>query len=59
MMNLSGLKKSLRIPDAIVFEKSMPIINNIVIKKQNYCKLYNGNIYILYLRKNSKNKCNL
>ena len=44
-------------PDAIVFEKSMRIINNIVIKKQNYCKLYEGNIYILYIKINSETRC--
>jgi len=46
-------------PDAIALEKSMPIINNIVIKKQDYCKLHDGNIYILYVKKNPKIKCQL
>ena len=46
-------------PDVIVLEKSMSVINNIVIKKQDYCKLYDGNIYILYIKKNPKIKCQL
>ncbi len=46
-------------PDVIALEKSMPLINNIVIKKQNYCKLYDGNVYILYVKKNLKIKCQL
>ena len=46
-------------PDAIALEKSMQEINNIVIKKQNYCKLYDGNVYILYVKKNPKIKCQL
>jgi len=46
-------------PDAIALEKSMTIINNIVIKKQDYCKLYDGNIYILYVKKNPKINCRL
>ena len=45
-------------PEIIVLEKTKPITANIVIKKQDYCKIYNGNTYILYLRKNSKIKCN-
>ncbi len=52
------IKKTNR-PDAIVLEKSMSVINNIVIKKKDYCKLYDGNIYVLYLKKKSKIKCNL
>ena len=46
-------------PEFIVLEKLKPITKNIVIKNQNYCKLYDGNIYILYLRKNSEIKCSL
>jgi hypothetical protein len=46
-------------PEFIVLEKLKSITNNIIIKKQNYCKLYDGNTYILYLRKNSEIKCNL
>ena len=46
-------------PDAIALEKSMTIINNIVIKKQDYCKLHDGNIYILYVKKNPKINCRL
>ena len=44
-------------PEFIVLEKQKPITKNIVIKKQNYCKLYDGSIYILYLKKNSEVKC--
>ena len=44
-------------PDVIVLEKSMTVAKNIVIKKQNYCKLYEGNIYILYIKINSETKC--
>ena len=44
-------------PDVIVLEKSMTVTKNIVIKKQNYCKLYEGNIYILYIKINSETKC--
>ena len=45
-------------PEFIVLEKRKPVTKNIIIKKQNYCKLYDGNIYVLYLKKNSKVKCN-
>ena len=45
-------------PEFIVLEKSRPITKKIVIKKENYCKSYDGNTYILYLRKNYKIKCN-
>ena len=44
-------------PEIIVLEKLRPITKNIVIKKNNYCKLYDGNIYILYFEKSSKIKC--
>ena len=44
-------------PDVIVLEKSMTIAKNILIKKQNYCKLYEGNIYILYIKINSETRC--
>ena len=44
-------------PDAMVLEKSMTVTKNIVIKKQNYCKLYEGNIYILYIKINSETRC--
>ena len=44
-------------PEIIVLEKLRPITKNIVIKKNNYCKLYDGNIYILYFKKNSEIKC--
>ncbi len=44
-------------PEFIVLEKQKLITKNIVIKKQKYCKLYDGNIYILYLKKNSEVKC--
>jgi hypothetical protein len=46
------------IPDVIVLEKSMSLIKNIVIQK-DYCKSYDGNIYILYFRKKSEIKCSL
>jgi hypothetical protein len=39
-------------PEIIALEKLKPITKNIVINKQNYSKLYDGNIYILYLKKN-------
>jgi len=41
-----------REPEIIALEKLKPITKNIVINKQNYSKLYDGNIYILYLKKN-------
>jgi hypothetical protein len=44
-------------PDVIVLEKSMTVTKNILIKKQNYCKLYEANIYILYIKINSETKC--
>jgi len=44
-------------PEIIVLEKLRPITKNIVIKKNNYCKLHDGNIYILYFKKNSEIKC--
>jgi hypothetical protein len=40
-------------PEIIALEKLKPITKNIVINKQNYPKLYDGNIYILYLKKNT------
>jgi len=40
-------------PEIIILEKLKPISKNIVINKQNYSKLYDGNIYILYLKKKS------
>ena len=39
-------------PEIIALEKLKPITKNIVINKQNYSKLHDGNIYILYLKKN-------
>ena len=39
-------------PEIIVLEKLKPITKNIVINRQNYSKLHDGNIYILYLKKN-------
>ena len=39
-------------PEIIALEKLKPITKNIVINKRNYSKLYDGNIYILYLKKN-------
>jgi len=44
-------------PKIIILEKLEPVTQNIVIKKQNYCKLYDGNIYILYFKKNPKTEC--
>jgi hypothetical protein len=39
-------------PEIIALEKLKPITKNIVINKQNYSKLHDGNIYVLYLKKN-------
>ena len=39
-------------PEIIVLEKLKPITKNIIINRQNYSKLHDGNIYILYLKKN-------
>jgi hypothetical protein len=39
-------------PEIIVLEKLKPITKNIVINRKNYSKLHDGNIYILYLKKN-------
>ena len=39
-------------PEIIALEKLKPITKNITINKQNYSKLHDGNIYILYLKKN-------
>jgi hypothetical protein len=39
-------------PEIIVLEKLKPITKNIVINRKNYAKLHDGNIYILYLKKN-------
>ena len=55
-IQLDALRKK---PEIIVLEKLKPLTQNITIKKQNYCRLYDGNIYILYLKKNLKIKCNL
>ena len=44
-------------PEFIVLEKLNSITKKIVIEKKIYCKSFNGNIYILYLKKNSKMKC--
>lgn len=46
-------------PEIIVLEKLKPLTQNIIIKKQNYCRLYDGNIYTLYLKKSFKVKCDL
>jgi len=50
--------KNFNSPDVIVLEKSMSLINNIEIDK-NYCKFYDGKIYILFFKKNSNIKCDL
>ena len=44
-------------PDVIILENSMSLSKNAIIKKKNYCKLHNGTIFVLYLRKNYKVKC--
>ncbi len=44
-------------PDVIILENSMSLSKNAIIKKKNYCKLHNGTIFVLYLRKNYKIKC--
>ena len=44
-------------PEIIILEKLEPLTQKIVIKKQNYCKLYDGNIYILYSKKNPETEC--
>ena len=41
----------------IVLEKLKLITKKIVVEKQSYCKFFIGNIYILYLKKNPKIKC--
>ena len=47
-------------PEIIILEKMKPFTKNITIKKQHYCKLYNGDIYNVYLKNNKNvnpNKC--
>lgn len=44
-------------PEIIILKKLEPLTQKIVIKKQNYCKLYDGNIYILYFKKNPETEC--
>ena len=56
MIGLSNAYKKLK-PDIIVLDKLKPVTKNIIIKKNDYCKLYDGNIYILYSKKNSEIKC--
>ena len=51
--NSTNFKK----PEIIILEKLEPLTQKIVIKKQNYCKLYDGNIYILYSKKNPETEC--
>ena len=46
-------------PEIIVLEKLKTLTQNIIIKKQNYCRLYDGNTYALYLKKSFKVKCDL
>ena len=41
-----------REPEIIALEKLKPVTKNIVINRQNYSKLHDGNIYILYSKKN-------
>jgi hypothetical protein len=57
MKNLTDYKENLmninfKEPEIIALEKLKPITKNIVINKQNYSKLHDGNIYVLYLKKN-------
>ena len=51
--------KNFREPDVIILKKIKPITKKIIIKKEKYCEFYNGNTYILYLKKNQKIKCKL
>ncbi len=46
-------------PEMIVLEKLNPITRKIKIEKENYCKLYDGNIYVLYLKKKHEINCEL
>ena len=46
-------------PEIIVLEKLNPITRKIKIEKENYCKLYDGNIYVLYLKKKHEINCEL
>jgi hypothetical protein len=46
-------------PEIILLEKLNPITRKIKIEKGNYCKLYDGNIYILYFKKKHKINCEL
>ena len=46
-------------PEIIVLEKLNPITRKIKIEKENYCKLYDGNIYVLYLKKKNGINCEL
>ena len=52
---LTNFKK----PEMIVLEKLNPITKKIKIEKENYCKLYDGNIYVLYLKKKHEINCEL
>ena len=52
---LTNFKK----PEMIVLEKLNPITRKIKIEKENYCKLYDGNIYVLYLKKKHEINCEL
>ena len=46
-------------PEIIVLEKLNPITRKIKIEEENYCKLYDGNIYVLYLKKKHEINCEL
>jgi hypothetical protein len=46
-------------PEIILLEKLNPITRKIKIEKGNYCKLYDGNIYVLYLKKKHEINCEL
>ena len=43
--------KNFNEPDIIVISKLKPITKKIIIKEENYNKVYDGKIYILYLKK--------
>ncbi len=44
-------------PEIIILEKTKPITEKISISEKDYCELYNGDIYILYLKNNLKKTC--
>ena len=52
--NENGVKKVIYLSAILVYGL---ITKKIVVEKQRYCKSIDGNIYILYLKKNPKIKC--